>query len=64
MRVWTKNETYAVVSSVGDQHQSKKITEPRVKIGKATRDKTKKLGMFPTMMSKQPTRVRIDHPKL
>lgn len=63
MKVWTKNETYATVSSVGDQHQSKKNTEPRVKIGKATRDKTKKLGMFASMMSKQPTRIRIEHPK-
>ena len=62
MKVWTKNETYATVSSVGDQQLSKKITEPRVKIGNATREKAKKLGMFPTMMSKQPTRVRIDHP--
>jgi hypothetical protein len=63
LKVWTKNETYATPSSVGDQHYSRKITEPKVSFGKATREKTKKLGMFPTMMSKQPTRVRIEHPK-
>ena len=64
LKIWTKNETYATPSSVGDQTLSKKTTEPRVKIGKATREKVKKLGMFPSMMSKQPTRIRIDHPKL
>ena len=63
LKVWTKNETYATESSVGVQKMSKKATEPRAKIGKATRDKVKKLGFFPTMMSKQPTRVRIEHPK-
>ena len=63
MKVWTKNETYATESSVGVQNMSKKATEPRVKIGRATRDKVKKLGMFPSMMSKQPPRVRIEHPK-
>jgi len=64
LRVWTKNETYAVISSVGDQAMSKKTTEPKIKIGKSTRESTKKLGMFPSTMSKQPTRIRIEHPKL
>jgi Sperm-tail PG-rich repeat len=64
LKVWTKNETYAVVSSVGDQAVSRKKTEPKIKMGKSTRDTDKKLGMFPSMMSKQPTRIRIEHPKL
>ncbi len=64
LRVWTKNETYAVVSSVGGQAESKRKTEPIVNVGKSTRDTNKKLGMFTSMMSKQPTRVRIDHPKI
>ncbi len=63
LKVWTKMETYSIESSVGVQKTSKKTTEPRVKFGKTTREKAKKLGMFPTMMSKQPTRIRIDHPK-
>ncbi len=64
LKVWTEQETYAVISSVGNQAMSRKKTEPMVKMGKSTRDTVKKLGMFPTMMSKQPTRVRIEHPKL
>jgi hypothetical protein len=63
-KTWTKNETYHLYSSVGAQIMSKKTTEPQVSLGKASRDKDRKLGMFPSMMSKQPTRVRIDHPKL
>lgn len=63
LKVWTNNETYAMESCVGVQKTSKKTTEPRATFGKTSRDKAKKLGMFPTMMSKQPTRVRIDHPK-
>lgn len=42
---------------------SKKKSETKVNFGKADRDKDKKLGMFPSMMSKQPTKIHIDHPK-
>ena len=63
LKVWTKNETYSVESCVGVQKTSKKVTEPRTKIGKATREKTKKLGFFPKMMSNPKPSVRIEHPK-
>jgi hypothetical protein len=53
-----------IISSVGQQVQSRKSTEPRVSVGKSTRDKDRKLGMFPSMMSKQPTKISIPHPKI
>lgn len=62
LKLWTKNETYSVESSLQVQKVSKKTTEPRVVFGNATREKTKKLGMFPTMMDKQPTRIHIALP--
>ena len=64
LKVWTKNETYCIVSSLGNQQNSNKLTEPKIRMGKSTRETVKKLGVFPSMMSKQATRVRIDHPKL
>lgn len=49
--------------SVGNQIMTQKKSEPILSMGKAGREKDKKLGMFPSMMSKQPTKIRIDHPK-
>jgi hypothetical protein len=43
---------------------SHKKSEPIVNVGKSDREKHKKLGMFPSMMSKQPTKIRLDHPKI
>ena len=43
---------------------TQKKSEPVLSIGKATREKTKKLGMFQSMMSKPTTKIRILHPKL
>lgn len=43
---------------------SRKKTEPKVAVGNADRDSQRKLGMFKSMMSKQPTRIRLPHPKL
>jgi hypothetical protein len=63
-KTWTKNETYHLYSSVGAQIMSMKTSEPQLSLGKSNRDKDRKLGMFPAMMSKQATKVRIDHPKI
>ena len=41
-----------------------KKSEPKISFGKANRNKQSKVGMFPTSMSKQPSRVRIEHPKI
>jgi len=43
---------------------TQKKSEPQLSLGKSTREKTKKVGMFPSMMSKQPTKVIIEHPKI
>ena len=60
---WTKNETYWLYSSMGNQVQSKKKTEEQVKIGKSTRDREKLRGTFKSMMERQPTTIRIPMPK-
>lgn len=39
------------------------MSYPKLSFAKADRDKEKKVGMFPSMMSKMPTKVRIEHPK-
>ena len=51
-KLWTINETYAVPSSVRNQDLSTKITEPQINFGKATRERTKSLGIFPTHKNK------------
>lgn len=43
---------------------SKKKSEPQVNFGHAKRDIGRKLGMFASTMSKQPTKIRIEHPKI
>jgi hypothetical protein len=40
-----------------------KKSEPKISFGKSDRNKQAKVGLFPSTMSKQPTRVRIEHPK-
>jgi len=62
-KVFTKNETYYLYSSCNNQLDSKKTSVPQVSFSKADRDKGKKVGMFPSTMSKMPTKVRIEHPK-
>lgn len=61
---WTIQECYYDYSSIGGQVMSKKRSESRVNIGKASKDQTAKLGMFKAQMSKVPTKVSIPHPKL
>ena len=60
---FAKNETYYVYSSCGNQVMSKKRTESRAKIGKATRDRENNRGVFKSMMERQPTRISIPMPK-
>lgn len=62
-RPWTKNETYWIYSSMGNQVQSKKKTEEQVKIGKSTREREKLRGTFNSMMERRPMSVRIPMPK-
>lgn len=56
-----KNQTYDTRSSMGAQCVSKNRTMPEIAIGKAKRDVN--TGTFKSMMSTQPTRIRIQHPK-
>jgi len=62
-KVWTKNETYYQYQSCNPQVDSRKTSMPNLTFSKADRDKHKKTGMFPSTMSKMPTKVRIEHPK-
>ena len=51
--------------SCNTQIESRKRSEPIVAIGKSTRDKESKTrGIYACHMSKQPTRIRIEHPKI
>lgn len=63
-KTWTKNETYHIYSSVGTQVMTQKTSEPALSMGKSTRDKIRKTGMFPSHMSKQPTKISLPHPKI
>jgi len=63
-KVWTKTETYYMYSSCYNQVDSNKLTMPKINFGKSDRAKSAKCGIFRSHMSKQPTRVRIDHPKI
>lgn len=50
-------------SSVGQQVMNKKRTEPIINLGKSTRDREKKRGVFNAMMERRPQSVRIQMPK-
>ena len=43
---------------------TQKKSEPLISIGKSNRDTVKKLGMFPSTMSKLPTNISLPHPQL
>jgi hypothetical protein len=49
--------------SVGRQTYSRKRSEPILSLGKEHRDSRQKTGLFPQHMSKQATKIRIEHPK-
>ena len=63
-RTWTKNETYEIYSSVGDQIRTHKRSEPKINIGKATRDMEKIRGVFANTMARTPSKVYIPLPKI
>ena len=63
-KTWTKNETYEIYSCVGDQIRTHKRSEPKINIGKATRDMEKIRGVFQNTMAKIPTNIRIPLPKI
>jgi len=56
-----KNQTYDTRSCLGSQVVSEKKSMPLISIGKAKRDNP--TGTFKDMMSTQPTRIRIQHPR-
>lgn len=62
-KTWTKNETYELYSSVGKQIRTHKRSEAEIKMGKSTRDGEKQRGVFPQMMDRQPTKIRLPVPK-
>ena len=60
---WDKNQTYDTKTrAVGTQVNSRKNTLPSYSVGKSQRDA--KTGYFKSVMEKQPSRVRIEHPKI
>ena len=64
IRIHLFNLNFSCFRSVGNQIITHKKTEPQINVGKSTRENQKKLGIFPAMMSKQPTSIRIEHPKI
>ena len=48
---------------MGNQVQSKKKTEEMVRIGKSTRDREKKRGVFKSTMERQPMSIKSPMPK-
>ena len=61
---WTKNESYWIYSSIGNQIPSGKRTEEMVRIGKSTRERENKRGSFKSMMERKPMPIKIPMPKL
>ena len=63
-KTWTKNETYEIYSCVGDQIRTHKRSEPKINIGKSTREKEKIRGVFANTMDRIPSKVSIPLPKI
>ena len=61
-RLWTKNESYFVYSSFGNQIMTKKNSEPIQSMTKSTRDGRLKCGVFKSMMERQPKPIKIPLP--
>lgn len=62
-KVWTKNESYFVYSSMGNQVMAQKPTMPVESFTKSTRETRSKCGMFNSMLENQPTKISIPMPK-
>ena len=63
-KTWTKNETYEIYSSMGNQVRNYRTSEPIINIGKSTREIEKHRGYFPSTMSRLPPKVYIPLPKI
>ena len=63
-KTWTKNETYELYSCVGDQIRTHKRSEPKINIGKSTREMEKIRGVFSSTMARIPAKVYIPLPKI
>ena len=63
-KCWTKNESYFLYSSFGNQIMTTKTSEPSQSMTKSTRDGRLKCGVFKSMMERQPQSVRIPLPKI
>jgi hypothetical protein len=63
-KTWTKNETYEIYSSVGDQIRTHKKSEPKINIGKSTRETEKFRGIFANTMDRIPSKISIPLPKI
>ena len=63
-KTWTKNETYEIYSCVGDQIRTHKRSEPKINIGKSTREMEKIRGVFSSTMARIPSKVYIPLPKI
>ena len=62
-KTWTKNETFENYSSLGTQIRTHKISEPKIHIGKSTREIEKHRGYFPSSMARIHSKVYIPLPK-
>ena len=63
-KTWTKNETYEIYSSIGDQIRTHKRSEPKINIGKSTRETEKIRGVFANTMDRIPSKISIPLPKI
>lgn len=62
-RIWTKNETYYIYSSIGHQIMTQKPTMPIQSFEKASKEKLNNRGIFKTMMERAPQKISIAMPK-
>lgn len=62
-KIWTKNESYYLYSSIETQIMTHKPTMPIESIGNETREKRNKTGVFKFMMERVPQSVKIPMPK-
>ncbi len=53
---------FMLYRSCGEQILSTKKTSPRVGMSRTDRDAINKISISPKFMSKQPVRIRIQHP--
>ena len=62
-KIWTKNESYFLYSSIGQQIMTHKPTRPIQSFEKAEKEKYNNRGIFKSMMERAPQKIRIAMPK-